>query len=73
MKANNIQERRRFLKMIGGLCKRWRQKNGLRLVDVCKFGVSVNSLSNFEYGFNDSALAYQCYLSSGFTFGEGDS
>ena len=66
MKAVNSKERKRYLKSVGAACKQWRMKQGLRLCEIASYGVSIQSLSNFEWGMNDSALALFCYVKSGF-------
>lgn len=66
MKANNHEERHKLLSVIGQNCKAWRISKGLRLIDIACNGVSIQSLSNFEYGFNDSVLALECYRKAGY-------
>lgn len=69
MRANTHTERKRELKRIGAACREWRVSHGLRLCDMCAFGISVQSISNFEYGLNDSALALECYTRRGYRGG----
>lgn len=66
MKARTHDARHKELFRIGTKCKAWRNANGLRLVDIANFGLSVQSISNFEYGLNDSALALLCYVQRGY-------
>ena len=66
MKAKTRELRHKTLSHIGGKCKAWRISHGLRLCDICDYGLSVQSVSNFVYGFNDSALALMSYIKRGF-------
>jgi len=66
LKSHNFKERKAALKNVGGQCKQWRLSHKLRLCDITDYGISVQSLSNFEWGLNDSALALFCYVKRGF-------
>lgn len=69
MKAKTRETRKKTLSRIGAACKKWRLEQGLRLADVANYGLSIQSVSNFEYGLNDSALAYLCYTERGYRGG----
>lgn len=66
MKAKTRNIRHKKLSQIGALCKQWRINQRLRLADIANYGLSVQSISNFEYGLNDSVIAYFCYTERGY-------
>lgn len=66
MKAKTRELRHKTLSRMGADCKQWRHDNGFTLADIANYGLSVQSMSNFEYGLNDSALAMLCYLQRGY-------
>lgn len=70
IKAKTRAERKRELREIGAKCKQWRVNQGLRLCDLCAYGISIQSIANFEYGLNDSALAMMCYYNKGYKGGD---
>jgi len=66
MKAKTRELRHKTLSRMGADCKKWRNERGLTLADIANYGLSVQSMSNFEYGLNDSALAMLCYMQRGY-------
>lgn len=54
-------------KLIGRACAKWRRGEGISQLKVaCDLGMSMENVSAFERGINDSVYIFAWYLSKGF-------
>lgn len=61
------ENRSKILYCLGKACATWRVDNGITQRQIAKaLGCSVNNISTFELGKNDSMLIFMYYVAIGF-------